>query len=101
ALAEALRAVFGERFRLELQAGGMHLLARLAPQEDDAALVRAARARGLAPEALSRTAVEQPLLRGLLLGFTNIPADEALEHVERLADAIGTDTVTAVPHRSG
>ncbi|HEX7035176.1 MAG TPA: PLP-dependent aminotransferase family protein [Pseudomonadales bacterium] len=97
ALAEALREVFGGRFRLELQAGGMHLLARLDPEEDDMALVRAARARGLAPEALSRTAVEQPLLRGLLLGFTNIPADRALEHVERLADAIGAAAATVDP----
>lgn len=88
ALADALREVFGERFRLGLQAGGMHLLARLDPGEDDVALARAARAHRLAPQPLSRAAVERPIEPGLLLGFTNVPEERARVHAEQLARAL-------------
>jgi GntR family transcriptional regulator/MocR family aminotransferase len=89
ALAEALTAVFGNRIELELQAGGMHLIARFPDCVDDTELARRASARGLAPTALSSVAIEHPCAHGLLLGFTNIPATEAPAVVARLAEAIG------------
>jgi GntR family transcriptional regulator/MocR family aminotransferase len=77
ALVEALGDVFKDRFRIELQAGGMHLLARLNDRESDQYLVRLAQNHGLSPEALSRMAVKDDCGQGLLLSFTNIPADQA------------------------
>jgi GntR family transcriptional regulator/MocR family aminotransferase len=43
----ALATVFGDRFRVELQAGGMHLLARPSSDIADVELVALAEARGL------------------------------------------------------
>jgi GntR family transcriptional regulator / MocR family aminotransferase len=88
ALAEALDAVFGDRINLQLQAGGMHLIARFTDSPDDAELSRRAVSQGLAPVALSSLTVQHPYGTGLLLGFTNIPATEALAAAERLAKAI-------------
>jgi len=83
-LAEALAVSLGERVRIELQAGGLHLLARL-EDGDDQAWAAAAQAEGLAVQALSRWYLEPPRAQGLLLGFTNVagPA-EALELAQRL-----------------
>jgi len=75
-LVNALQQVFGERLQVQPQAGGIHLLARLAEHEDDQALAAAAQHQGLAVQALSdwRTASsagasQQP---GLVMGFSNI-----------------------------
>ncbi len=88
ALASALTEVFPDRLRLELQAGGMHLLARLNCGESDVRLVELARARGLAPQALSRMAIRPGGGQGLLLGFTNIPEEQALAQARRLEQAL-------------
>lgn len=77
AVVEALRATFGARVRLELQAGGMHLLARFEGRADDRALVRAADRAGLAVQALSDWQHHAPVEPGLLLGFTNIAGPAA------------------------
>jgi GntR family transcriptional regulator/MocR family aminotransferase len=87
-LAEALGVVFGDRINLQLQAGGMHLIARFTDSIDDSALERCALAQGLAPVALSSLTVQHPCNKGLLLGFTNIPATEAWAAADRLANAI-------------
>jgi GntR family transcriptional regulator/MocR family aminotransferase len=84
-LAEALGAVFGDHINLQLQAGGMHLIARLTDSIDDVELARRALAEGLAPAALSSLTMQHPCGKGLLLGFTNIPATEALAVTDRLA----------------
>ena len=55
ALVAALGDAFGGRLDLTLQAGGMHLLARLADAPPDIELVRRAAAAGLGPSALSLT----------------------------------------------
>ena len=47
ALIAALATVFGDRLRVELQAGGMHLLARRSNDIADVELVDLAEARGL------------------------------------------------------
>lgn len=88
-LATALEAVFGSRLRVELQAGGIHLLARLKAEEDDRALAARAQRAGLAVLALSEWAQQHPCGSGLLLGFTNIAsAEQALHLARRLAAAI-------------
>ncbi|KTT29556.1 PLP-dependent aminotransferase family protein [Pseudomonas rhizoryzae] len=84
-LAEALATALGAGVRIELQAGGLHLLARLA-QGDDQAWADAAQAEGLAAQALSRWYLAEPEQRGLLVGFTNVASnDEALALARRLA----------------
>lgn len=84
-LAEALGVSLGEGVRIELQAGGLHLLARL-EGGDDRAWATAAQAEGLAVQALSPWYLGTPQRQGLLLGFTNIvQADEALALAQRLA----------------
>jgi GntR family transcriptional regulator/MocR family aminotransferase len=89
ALAAALREVFGERLRVELQAGGMHLLARPAAAIADTGLVALAERRGLAPGALSAHAVAGDCGPGLLLSFTNIPEAQAGAAAAALCAAIG------------
>lgn len=88
ALARALSNVFGTRFRIELQAGGMHLIAYLTGNETDVDFARAANAHGLAPSALSRWAIERNCDQGLLLSFTNIPTQSATREAKRLERAI-------------
>ena len=89
ALASALQAVFSERIRIELTAGGMHLLARFPGAADDTELVRRSATAGLAPSALSSLAMAHDCGHGLLLGFTNIAAWDAEAIAARLAAAIG------------
>ncbi|PIA72480.1 PLP-dependent aminotransferase family protein [Pseudomonas sediminis] len=88
-LAAALEAVFGSRLQVELQAGGIHLLARLDESENDVDLAARAQGAGLAVMALSQWARQQPCGSGLLLGFTNIAsAEQALHLARRLATAV-------------
>ena len=89
ALAAALTEVFGDALRIELQAGGMHILARLAPSADDVAISERANAAGMAIEPLSAAVIAHHRGPGLLLGFTNIPADAAPLAAGRLHQAIG------------
>ncbi|MGG2395720.1 PLP-dependent aminotransferase family protein [Pseudomonas sp. SH1-B] len=88
-LAKALETVLGARLRVELQAGGIHLLARLDAAQDDRALATRAQAEGLAVMALSQWSQQHPCGSGLLLGFTNVAsAEQALHLARRLAEAI-------------
>jgi len=89
ALARALAEAFGDRLAIELQAGGMHLLARVEAAVSDEALVRQANAAGLAPTPLSATHVGEPRGQGLLLSFTNIPEADAPGVARALERAIG------------
>jgi GntR family transcriptional regulator/MocR family aminotransferase len=88
ALAAALANCFGDWLRIELQAGGMHLLAWPRVKERDTELVARAEVAGLAPRPLSHIAAgRQPA--GLLLGFANTPVERADEDAERLCRALG------------
>ncbi|WAS91353.1 MocR-like pyridoxine biosynthesis transcription factor PdxR [Nannocystis punicea] len=98
AVVEALQAVFGARLRVELQAGGMHLLARLQGRADDRALARAAQRAGLALQALSDWQHEHAVEPGLLLGFTNV-ADPAA--ARELAEALRAAWHHSSPRRRG
>ncbi len=89
ALAAALATVFGERLRVELQGGGMHLLGRPAGDASDDELVRLAMAEGLMPGALSLHRVARDPGAGLLLSFTNIAENHAEGAAQALLRAIG------------
>ncbi|HVC60568.1 MAG TPA: PLP-dependent aminotransferase family protein [Acetobacteraceae bacterium] len=88
-LAAALAAAFGDRMVLQLEAGGMHLLARFPGAADDGTLARRAAAAGLAPTALSSLVAAHDCGQGLLLGFANVPEAEAEARVRLLAGAVG------------
>lgn len=86
---EALLAHCGVYLDIDLQAGGMHLLARLAPGSDDRPIAEHAQATGLAVAALSRWRMTEGGEPGLLLGFTNIAtAEEAHSLAGRLREVL-------------
>ena len=89
ALAAALESRLGDRLRVELQAGGMHLMAWLQTGCDDDALAKLAWDQGLAPFPLSRGVIETKRPPALGLSFTNIPIEEAPRTVARLAAVLG------------
>jgi GntR family transcriptional regulator / MocR family aminotransferase len=91
ALAEALSAVFGERLAVDLEPGGMHLLARVGGGVRDTDLARKAQAAGFAIDALSSRVIRYRREGGLLLGFTNIPEADAVTMCRRLERVIGAD----------
>jgi GntR family transcriptional regulator/MocR family aminotransferase len=87
ALANGLRAVFGDHIAVDLRPGGMHLIARFPSGISDVKLAQLAQAGGLSVEALSRRGTARACGQGLLLGFTNIAETEALavcRHLDRL-----------------
>ncbi|WP_374981987.1 PLP-dependent aminotransferase family protein [Pseudomonas solani] len=99
---EALLAQCGEHLEIDLQAGGMHLLARLAPGSDDRTLADSAQAAGLAVAALSRWYLGEHGAPGLLLGFTNIAtAEEARALAGRLRDVLERDGQPGWPPGEG
>jgi GntR family transcriptional regulator/MocR family aminotransferase len=92
ALVTALTRVFDGQIKIELQAGGMHLLARFPEGPSDVQLAERAIAHGLGPSPLSMMQIEQDRGQGqgqgLMLNFANIPEDQALEMAQRLKKAI-------------
>jgi GntR family transcriptional regulator/MocR family aminotransferase len=64
--------VLGQRIRIDLQPGGLHLLLKLAAQEDDVRIAERARGVGLGLLPLSSWYIDAPAKRGLLAGFANI-----------------------------
>ncbi len=68
----ALEQVFGSRLQIELQPGGLHIVARLAAHEDDLLLVARAHAAGFGIKSLSSWYLDAEPQRGLLLGFANV-----------------------------
>jgi GntR family transcriptional regulator/MocR family aminotransferase len=91
ALVDALSAVFGDRLAVDLEPGGMHLVARVGRGVRDADLARKAQAAGFAVDALSSRVIRYQREGGLLLGFTNIPEAEAISMCRRLEQVIGAD----------
>ncbi|MDH2381032.1 PLP-dependent aminotransferase family protein [Bradyrhizobium sp. CER78] len=88
ALAAALTAEFGERIRIELQPGGMHLLLRFMGRTQDARLAQLARADGFGAEPLSSRSLRHDCGQGLLVGFTNAAEADAPAIARRLRRAI-------------
>ena len=73
----ALAQAFGPRIRLDLQAGGMHLLMRFNEACDDKVLQSRLNAAGLAVHALSNWSVRHDCGQGLIMSFTNIRSADA------------------------
>ena len=89
ALANGLRAAFGDHIAVDLQPGGMHLIARFPSGTSDVKLAQLAQAGGLSVEALSLRGTARACGQGLLLGFTNIAETDALAVCRRLHRLIG------------
>ena len=89
-LADALRAVFGERVSIDQTRGGMHLVVRVRSRAGDRTLARRAQAIGLNCQPLSvRYANARQAHEGLLMGFTNVASpSEANGIARRLRDAL-------------
>jgi GntR family transcriptional regulator/MocR family aminotransferase len=88
ALVRALQEVFDGRLRIAPQSGGMHLVAYLPDGTDDVGWVERARRAGILPAPLSLCAVARPAAPGLLLGFTNVAAEDAPAAALRLRQAV-------------
>jgi GntR family transcriptional regulator/MocR family aminotransferase len=88
ALADALDEMLPVAGRVELAAGGMHLVLRLRPGLHTAAMIERIDHYGLAARPLSTFAVEADPGQALLLGFTNLPTESARYQVSRLRDAV-------------
>lgn len=92
ALAAALTERFGEAVRLAPSEAGMHLLIRpdpsLAPGMSDREIQARAAAEGVTVSPLSAYYAEPTEARGLLLGFSAVPAAAMPEAVDRLSRAL-------------
>ncbi|WLH81959.1 PLP-dependent aminotransferase family protein [Pseudomonas sp. FP2335] len=92
-LVQALQAHCADVLRVDEQAGGINLLARLVVAVSDEAVAQAANEAGLALQALSRWAIE-PGPQGLLMGFTNVAtAQQAQAIAQVLRGVIAGQTV--------
>ncbi|WP_431111993.1 PLP-dependent aminotransferase family protein [Variovorax paradoxus] len=89
-LAQALAKAFGEEVRIDLQGGGMHLIARFAMRgASDEELARRAQLAGLNCQPLSARGTARFSDQGLLIGFTNVgSAAQAQQLATRLRNAL-------------
>jgi len=88
AVAEALMDQGAAGLRIELQPGGMHLVARLPSGTDDVGLAARLADDGIAVHPLSACHVESAGEPGLLIGFTNVETERAPNAARRLRAAI-------------
>jgi GntR family transcriptional regulator/MocR family aminotransferase len=88
ALSTALAHRLEDVMRIELQAGGMHLIGWLKSPVKDVHLAQRAQTDGLSVSALSTWRIRSQGEQALLLSFTNIPVHAARAASERLARAI-------------
>ncbi|MEO3960134.1 hypothetical protein ABH310_12130, partial [Chromobacterium piscinae] len=88
ALAAALQAECGARLRLDGQAVGLQLTAWLPDGENDRAAAARLNASGLAGQPLSAFSLEGGHPPALLLGFANVPAEQAPALARRLREAL-------------
>jgi GntR family transcriptional regulator/MocR family aminotransferase len=81
--------VLGDRIRIDLQPGGLHLLAQLADHENDVLVDERARAVGIAMHPLSRWYINAKPRQGLLMGFANVPDErEAMRLAKKLKEVM-------------
>jgi GntR family transcriptional regulator/MocR family aminotransferase len=88
ALVAALHDEVRPTLGIELQPGGMHLVARLPRGTDDVGLVAELVRQGIGPSALSAWGVAAPYAPGLLISFTNVDVKKAPQAARRLAEAL-------------
>src|SRR5262249_19814550 len=91
ALVQALRERLPGTLDIDLQPGGMHLVARLPRGTDDVTLVAGLIKRGLGPSPLSAWGVAAPYAPGLLISFTNVDVKKAGVVARQLADALAAE----------
>ena len=101
ATADALRETFGNRISLELQPGGMNLVARVSDRVRDRKLAKLAQEAGLSVEALSNRVIEHRCGQGLLMGFANNSEQEAAKMTKQLERAIGKHLEPFQPAQMG
>jgi GntR family transcriptional regulator/MocR family aminotransferase len=83
---DALTDALGDRLFVQPQAGGIHILAHLKGRRNDRHLASAARANGMAIQALSDWRMRKAANGGLLMGFANfMTAEDASTAVGRLS----------------
>lgn len=81
--------VLGDRVRIDLRPGGLHMLAKLADHENDVLLAEQACVAGLSVHALSRWYIQAKPQQGLLLGFANVlDEDDAMRLAQRLKEVL-------------
>jgi len=84
-VAGGLMDVLGERLRIDLQPGGMHLILR--PLEDkpmdDLAIAHRIREQGMFAHGLSGWYLKPPVSHGLLMSFTNVASRAAAQQLGR------------------
>jgi GntR family transcriptional regulator/MocR family aminotransferase len=68
--------------------GGLHMVGRLPDEIDEAAAVRACRARGLAVSPLAAYFAGSPRMAGLVMGFAGTPVALAAHAARRLETAL-------------
>jgi GntR family transcriptional regulator/MocR family aminotransferase len=88
ALAAALSATLPHDLDIALTDGGMHFVANLRGEERDVDVVARLRDKGIGPTALSRCAIRQVPLNGLMIGYANIAKEAAGAAAERLRAAM-------------
>jgi GntR family transcriptional regulator/MocR family aminotransferase len=88
AFVSALQMVFGDKIALDIPPGGMHVIGRIAGQRNDVALAARAQRAGLAPFPLSSCVMGRSTDSGLLMSFTNVPAEAAGREAQRLHHAL-------------
>jgi GntR family transcriptional regulator/MocR family aminotransferase len=74
--------------RLDGAAAGLHVLLRLPDDVDDVAVVRTAAERGVRVDALTPMSLVGAHERGLVLGYSRLPAERMPEAVALLADVL-------------
>jgi len=88
ALVSAFEKYADGMFMPQFAPGGLHFVVSLADCVDEAAVVAAARARGLAVSPLAAYFSGAPRSRGLVIGFATVPVAMASEAARRLAAAV-------------
>jgi len=83
-LADELKRAFGDLISLDVQQGGMHLVAKLHRSCNDLSVAKRAAAAGLALQPLSATYMKRTRQQGMLLGFTNVPKNKAASLCRKL-----------------
>jgi GntR family transcriptional regulator/MocR family aminotransferase len=86
-LLEAMERVVGHAKALAAP-GGLHMVAQLPDDMDEAAAVRSCRARELAVSPLRAYYLGTPRMRGLVIGFATTPTAMANEVARRLQSAL-------------
>jgi GntR family transcriptional regulator/MocR family aminotransferase len=88
ALATALEAAMPRQLDIKLQDGGMHFVAHLRGRTDDMELVERLRRKGIGPGPLSLHAIRRNAPNGLMIGYPNVPSDEAHAAAQRMLAAM-------------